>query len=467
MSDAAPAELLAGATAKLAAFGAALDFEQLPPHVVDHLKLCILDGLGCILHGAALPWTARVAAMVAADGGAPEATAFGLDARVPAAAAALVNGTAGHAFELDDIHRDSIIHPNSLTLSVALALAERAGGRNGKFFLAAIAAGYEVGTRVGAAAGPGLLLGGFHPQGTTGTFAAAATAARMLALDANATRQALGIAGSLGAGLMAAQEGAMVKRLHSGRAAETGLRAALLAETGFTGIENVVEAGYGGFITAHSDTPAPARLLGGLGRDWEILNTGFKPHATVTSIHACLDALAAIRRENGLEADDMMRIEAHVSTPTYVHCAWPYAARSVTAAQMNIFYGLAVMALDGEAFVRQFTQARIADAAVMAVIERIEASVDPEIDALGPAHRHTASVRVTTTDGRRFEKRVEARKGSPENPLGTDEIVAKFLALTAGILTEKTAKAIVARVAALESEGNVCALVELMARAEV
>ncbi len=131
MSDAAPAELLAGATAKLAAFGAALDFEQLPPHVVDHLKLCILDGLGCILHGAALPWTARVAAMVAADGGAPEATAFGLDARVPAAAAALVNGTAGHAFELDDIHRDSIIHPNSLTLAVTLALAERAGGASG------------------------------------------------------------------------------------------------------------------------------------------------------------------------------------------------------------------------------------------------------------------------------------------------------------------------------------------------
>ncbi len=463
MSNTAAADLLPGASRALARFGADLTFDKLPGPVVDHLKLAILDGLGCIRLGATLPWTAHVAAMVAADGGTPEATAFGVAAKVPAAAAAMVNGTAGHAFELDYIHRDSIIHPNSLTLAVTLALAERAGGASGQRLLAAVAAGYEIGARVGSAAGPGLLLGGFHPQGTTGTFAAAAAAANMLVLDADTTLHALGIAGSLGAGLMAAQEGAMVKRLHSGRAAETGLRAALLAETGFSGIENVVEAGYGGFITAHSNSPAPARLLDGLGERWEILASGFKPHATVTSIHAALDALLAIRAEAGIDAADIARIEAFVSTPTYVHCVWPYAAQSVTAAQMNIYYGLAVIALDGEAFVEQFTDARINDPAVLDLIGRIEAHVDADIDALGPSHRHTARVRVTTTDGRIIEKRIEARRGSAENPLGAAEIEAKFRALTKGLVSPHAADEIVRTVAALDETTDVRELIGLLA----
>jgi len=462
MTGAHESPLPPGATGKLAAFAAALGYGDLPAAVTDHLKLCILDGIGCMLHGATLPWTAKVAAMVRAEGGKPQADILDGRGRVPAAAAALVNGTAGHAFELDDIHRDSILHLNSLTLGAGLALAQRQTGISGAAFIAAVAAGYEVGARVGACAGPGLLLGGFHPQGVTGTFAAAATSARLLGLDAGATRHALGIAGSLGAGLMAAQEGAMVKRLHSGRAAEAGLRAALLARDGFTGIEDVVEAGYGGFIAAHSDTPAPDRLLAGLGGDWEILATGFKPHATVTSIHAALDALSEIRRAHGLAAADIARIEAHVSTPTHVHCAWPYRAQSVTAAQMNIHYGLAVMALEGEAFVAQFTPERIAEPQILDMIGRVTAMIDPEIDARGPAHRHMARVVVTTADGRRFEQRVDARKGSPENPLAADEVRAKFRAVTAGILSEAKAAEIEARVAALETETDVADLVGAM-----
>jgi 2-methylcitrate dehydratase PrpD len=456
------ADLLDGATRTLAAFSAELTFERLPQAAVAHLKKSILDGLGCIAHGATLPWTKKIAAMVRAEGGNAQADLFDGTGKVPAAAAALVNGTAGHAFELDDIHRDSIIHPNSLTISVALALAQRNAGASGKAFLTAVAAGYEIGARIGAAAGPGLLLGGFHPQGTTGAFAAAATAAHMLDLNTEATLNTLGTAGSLGAGLMAAQEGAMVKRLHSGRAAETGLRAAMLAQDGFTGIDNIVEAAYGGFITAHSDTPNPSRLVQGLGEDWELLQTGFKPHATVTSIHTCLDALAMIRNENDLQGDDFATIEAAVSTPTYVHCAWPYHAQSITAAQMNIYYGLAVMALDGEAFVRQFSEGRITDPAIFQLIKRITARVDPEIDAMGPAHRHTAMVSVTTTDGRRLEKQVSLRKGSPENPLSDDEVIAKFHALTAARLTPERQQNVIDFVNHLEDQSDVRDLIEIM-----
>src|SRR5262249_18398677 len=139
-----------------------------------------------------------------------------------------------------------------------------------------------------------LFLNGFHPQGTTGAFVAAATAGRLLRLDAAQMQHALGIAGSLGAGLMAAQEGAMVKRLHAGREAQSGLMAALLARRGFTGISDVVEAGYGGFLSSLARTPNLARLMDGLGTDWEAGKVGFKMYPNVTSIHAALDALCAI-----------------------------------------------------------------------------------------------------------------------------------------------------------------------------
>src|SRR5690606_22137943 len=157
-----------------------------------------------------------------------------------------------------------------------------AGGRE---LIAAMVAGYEVGARVGNAATVRLLLKGFHPQGTSGAFTAAATAAHMLGLDADVTLHAFGIVGSQAAGLMAAQEGAMVKRFHSGRAAQSGVYSALLAQRGFTGIEDVLEAAYGGYLVTHSDEPAPQKLTAGLGSVWETRNVGYKPYAAVTSIH--------------------------------------------------------------------------------------------------------------------------------------------------------------------------------------
>ena len=231
--------------------------------------------------------------------------------------AALLNGTAGHAFELDDIHRGAILHPNSLCPPVVLGLAEWRGGLTGAEALTAIAAGYEVGTGIGRAATQALFFRGFHPQGTTGVFVAAAAAARALSLDAEKTLHALGIAGSQAAGLMAAQAGAMVKRMNAGRAAQSGVYGALLAERGFTGITDVLEAPYGGFLRAMSGDPDPTRLTDGLGTVWEIGAVHFKPHASVTSIHAALDGLRDLMESNDLTADDIDSLEVGVSPMTY------------------------------------------------------------------------------------------------------------------------------------------------------
>jgi len=455
--------LLEGATRDLAAFAAGLKYDQIPAGVVERLKTSVLDSIGCCVFGVTLPWTRKVQSMVEEEGSAPVASIFGSGRKSSVSGAVLINATAGHAFELDDIHKESIVHPGSIALPVALALAEKTGRRRGKDIIAALAAGYEIGTRVGNAATMSLFFRGFHPQGTSGVFVAAATAAHMLQLDARQTQHALGIVGSQAGGLMAAQEGAMVKRFHSGRAAQSGVYAALLAQNDFTGIVDVLEASYGGYLSSYSDKPNPRRLTDDLGRVWETGTIGYKPHASVTSIHAALDALAAIMRDKRLEPADIAAVDVGVSHMTHVHCAWPYKAQGVTAAQMNLYYGLAVIAFDGVAFVDQYREDRLNDPRIFDFIARIDARVDPDIDAMGPAFRHAARVAVTTADGRRFEKEILHRRGSPENPLSQADVEHKFRNVVRSCLAPQAIDDIVALSKRLEQIDDVQPLLDILA----
>ena len=418
--------LLENATRDLAQFAATLRYEDIPREAVACIKLSVLDSIGCCLFGATLPWTRKVAALVEGEGAQPVASLIGMGRKSSVSLAVLVNSTAGHAFELDDIHKESIVHPGSLAMPVAMAFAEAAGGAPGRDVITGMIAGYEVGTRVGSAATMSLFLRGFHPQGTSGAFVAAATAGRMLKLDAGQMQHALGIVGSQAGGLMAAQEGAMVKRFHSGRAGQSGVYSAQLAQRGFTGITDVLEAPYGGYLSTYSDKPNPQRLTAGLGTVWETVNVGYKPHASVTSIHTALDALADIMRENKLGADDIAEVDAGLSHMTHVHCAWEYKAQGVTAAQMNLYYGLAVIALDGMAFVDQYREDRLRDPKILDFIKRVRAHVDPEIEGMGAAFRHAARMTVKTRDGRILRREILHRRGSPENPLQPEDVEYKF-----------------------------------------
>ena len=455
--------LLAHATRDLARFSAQLRFEDLPDEVVERMKLSLLDSVGVCLHGVTLPWTRHVQAMAEAEGAAAQASIFGSGKKTSVANAVLVNSTAGHAFELDDIHKESIIHPGSLAFPVALACAEHKRGASGRDLLTAMVAGYEVGARVGNAATVRLLLKGFHPQGTSGAFTAAASAAHILGLDVNATLHAFGIVGSQAGGLMAAQEGAMVKRFHSGRAAQSGVYSALLAQRGFTGIEDVLEASFGGYLVTHSDAPAPQKLTAGLGATWETLNVGYKPYAAVTSIHTALDALAAIMRDNKLRPDDIAAVEASLSQATYVHCAWEYKAQGVTAAQMNLYYGLAMIALDGTAFVDQYREERLRDPRVLDFIARIKARIDPEIEAMGAQFRHGARVRVTTRDGRTLDAELLNRRGSAENPLTPEDIDHKFRQVVRSCLSAEHIDKVVSLARTIDRQSSLDELVGIVA----
>jgi 2-methylcitrate dehydratase PrpD len=454
-----------GATRDLAAFAANLRYEDLPAAVVAHAKHCILDSLGCGLFGATLPWTEKVVDMILAEGAAPRVTIYGRSERTSAASAALVNSTACHAYELDDIHKLSMFHPGSIAVPVALALAEAEGKVDGKKLVTAIVAGYEVSNRIGMAAGMPLFFRGYHPQGAVGVFTGAATAARLLDLSPEQTLHALGIGGTQAAGLMAAQEGSMVKRFHSGRSAQAGVYAGLLARQGFTGITDVVEAGYGGFLSTISGEPNPDYLTAGLGQTWETLNMGFKPYACVTSIHTALDGLRQIMNDNDLNAQQIDRVDVGLSPMTYLHCAWEYNGQGVTSAQMNLYFGLGAIAVDGDAFVAQYKDARLADPAILGFIKKIHTSVDPEIEKMGAPGRHSMRMKVTARSGDVFNTYIEHRRGSPENALSWQDMERKFRLLCAECVGDARASRIVDIVKQVDSLRSVDVLSREMAAA--
>ena len=408
-----------------------------PQRSVRHTKLLALDAIGCCLYGSTLPWTRKLIDMIREEGGSERAAVFGAGFRTSMSQAVLANSTAGHAFESDDMHKASLFHPGSICLPVALACAEAEGHKTGRDVITAMVAGYEVGTRVGMAGTMGLFFRGWHPQGTSGTFVSGATAAHMLRLDADQTQDAIGIAATQASGLMSAQEGAMVKRMHSGRAAQSGVYGALLARRGFTGIKNVVEADFGGFLTTMSATVDADKITKGLGHEWETMIVGFKPFSSVASIHSALDALRQIMQQNKLTPEDVVKVHVGLSTMTHVHCAWEYQAQGVTAAQMNLFFGLAAIATDGDAFVNQYREDRLCDGRILDFIKRIEAVADKGIDDMGPLFRHASRVTVTTRDGKQHSVEMLHRLGSPENPLKPEQVHQKFRTLARHCLSDK------------------------------
>jgi 2-methylcitrate dehydratase PrpD len=455
--------LQVNATADLAAFASTLTFDRIPSAVIARAKLSLLDGIGVCLYGATLPWTRHVQDMVRVQGATPTATIFATRHKGSWSQAALANATAGHAFEMDDIHTESVVHPNSLTTPIAIGYAEAHPEVSGRDLLTAIVAGCEVGTRIGNAATTKLFLNGFHPQGTSGAFVAAATAGRLLNLDAQAMQNALGIGGSMAAGLMAAQEGAMVKRLHAGRAAEGGVYAAELAKRGFTGISDVVEAGYGGFLSSYSRTPNVARLTEDLGTVWETQRIGFKLYPNVTSIHTALDALRHIMTTHGLAADDIRTVEVGCGHMTFVHTAWTYRDAGVTAAQMNMFYGLAAMATGGDVTVADYTPARMQDTALLGFIPRIAIHEDAELEGMGHRFRHACRMKVTTTDRRTIDHEILYRRGSADSDVGEDEVRRKFAGNVRGLLSDADRHRIIELVDDLESARHVHEICDILA----
>jgi 2-methylcitrate dehydratase PrpD len=341
-----------------------------------------------------------------------------------------------HSFELDDLHRVGVIHPGSEAIPAADALVRHARRIDGKQLITAVVAGYEVGCRVGMTGGAAQLRRGFHPSATSGTFAAGAAAAKMLRLNPAKTVHALGIAGTQAAGLMAAQHSSMVKRMHAGRSAQAGVYGALLAARGFTGIEDILEAPYGGFCSTFIDGPDLSHLTDQLGERFETLNAGFKPYPCCGSNHTSIDALRKILREHPeVDAENVKKVRIRTTRATKLHVGWPYEPKSLTTAQMNLSYCVAVLLHDREFFVDQVTSKSIRRPDVVATTKKIEVLEDPQFDLLGDEGRHGVDLEVQLGNGKSYREKVLHAKGSDKSPMTRDEVLRKFRLLASPVLS--------------------------------
>jgi 2-methylcitrate dehydratase PrpD len=344
-----------------------------------------------------------------------------------------MNGTSVQGFELDDVHRHGVLHVGAVTLPALIAVAENHTRLSGREFLAAAVAGYEIGPRVGICMGQEHIGQGWHSGATLGVFSAAAGAARGLKLDPERTVHALGIGGTQAAGLMAAQFGSMVKRMHAGRSSQSGLYGALLAQKGFTGIIDVFEAPYGGFCTTFSrstDRFDMAELSAGLGERFETMRIALKFYSCVGSNHTSLDAIRAIQARRPFTLDELSKIVIHGSQVTVDHVGWPYRPEGLTSAQLNLPFCVATLLLCGDVFVDEFKPEAVHDEARIALSRKVEVVHDPAITALGSRFRHKVRVEIHFKDGSREEKTREAPRGSEQSFAGADEIVGKFRKLT-------------------------------------
>jgi len=449
-------------TEALAEFASGLGFSSIPQATVEHAKLVILDTLGCALFGVSLPWAEILFDAVVKEGGNPQASLWGTSQKVSAPQAALVNATAVHSFEFDDVHMGGMIHVGALCLGAALSLGER-DDVDGRQLLAAFVAGCEVGARVGRAVGTAHFRAGFHPQGTVGVFAAAAAAGRVLDLGPATMRDALGLAGSQAAGLMAAQEGSMAKRLHAGLACQNGVRSAELAAAGFSGIPDVFEANFGGFLsTMGGGSTNVAELVHGLGTNWETDAVGFKPFASCAAAQSSIEVARLLRVRMLAGRSSPRRVTVHCSTHAAVHCGWAYKPAGVTAAQMNIAYGVACMLLYGDVSADRFSAAAIEDPITVELASRITVKGDDAIDALGPDHRYGVRVEVLTDDDVTLHGAADDRPGGPTQPLPAAAIIDKFLGLAEPRVGDATARRIRSQVERLEDLDNVRDLVALL-----
>jgi len=460
-----PATDPTGPTGRLATWLSELALEDVPQRVHERAKHLILDGIGCAIVGAQLPWSRQAVEIVTRLEGEGGHSLIGWNRKTSAPAAALLNGTFIQGFELDDYHPRAPLHSASLVLPALLACIEHRSV-SGARALQAVIAGFEVGPRVGLALHGGEMLSrGWHSGAVFGTHASAATAGTLLGLDAAGFEDALGLAATQSAGLMAAQYEAMSKRMHHGFSARNGLYAAHLAAGGYTGIKRVFEREYGGFLSTFGEGHAPdaAQIADGLGERWETECIVVKPYAAMGGLHAPLDALFEIGAKRTLRAGEIERIEIDLSHAVFHH-GWWVLERPLTpiAAQMNIAYAIAVALIDGEAMLRQFAPQRIDQDDVWELIPRIVARHDPSFDAAGPLSRGRTRLRIVFRDGTVLEAERQASRAALQ-PLSNDEVVAKYRHLSKALVEGARRSEIERAVLSLDELPDAGRLIELLA----
>jgi 2-methylcitrate dehydratase PrpD len=398
--------------------------EDLPSAVRVEACRTLLNWAGCAVGGSRHETVDITVRALAPFAGPAQASVLGRRERVDILHAALINGISSHVLDFDDTHLKTVIHPAGPVAPAILALAE-IRPMSGRDFLHALVLGAEVECRIGNAVYPAHYDRGWHITGTTGVFGAAAACGKVLGLSEQQMRWALGLAATQPVGLRE-MFGTMTKSFHPGRAAQNGLTAALLAKENFTSSDSGLEA-KSGWAHVLSTSCDYAQITQGLGDHYEILLNTYKPFACGVVLHPSIDACLQLRAAHQLTPAAIDRVELKVH-PLVLELTGKKTPQTGLEGKFSVYFAAAVAIATGAAGVKQFTDEWVRDPAVVALRDRVVATVDSSI---GEAQ---ARALITMTDGRRLETFVEHAIGSVERPLTDRDLDAKVTDLCDGIL---------------------------------
>jgi 2-methylcitrate dehydratase PrpD len=434
------------ATEVFARYAAEFYRQPLPAEVIHHAKRAVIDWYASLFPGLdAAP--VRMLEQALGDD-LDRGGAFLAQGRPATAhAAALINGTAAHAAEVDDSFREAMYHPGAATIAAAMAGGQDIGA-SGLQFLRGVVLGYEVSTRIGVVMGRSHYKF-WHSTGTVGSFGAAAAAGGLMELDEVAFAHALATAATFTAGLQQAfRMDSMSKPLHAGRAAEAGLLAAQLARRGLTGSLDVLD-GDAGLGQAMSNGPDWSQVGATLGQDFHITRLTFKNHIGCGHTFPSIDGALALQSKHRIATEDIVRIRVGTYRPALDIACYERPA-SANEARFSLKYMVASALVHGSVRMAAFEPARLEDPATRALMERMEVAVDPALDAAFPGQR-AARIEIDTADGRRLSHLQPNRKGDPEEPLSDADLESKFLELSTPVIGAARARRLLERLWRLES----------------
>lgn len=457
-------------TAEAASFAVGVNFADLPGNVLVIARRCVLDGVAVTLAGSEHEALTVLRRHLERAGGHPHARLFGdTTTRVPVHSAALWHGVAGHVLDWDDTQLaggpgrvfGQLTHPTIPPLAAGLAAADFIGEVDGRAFLTAFAAGFEVECKIAEAIDPVHYTQGFHTSGTIGTLGAATCAGRLLGLDVGAMARALGIAASMASGIRA-NFGTMTKSLHVGRAAENGITAALLAADGFTANDRALDGRWGYLSVAGSGGDAEL-MLGRFGKPHSMVDPGVsvKPYPCGVLTHPSMDAMLSLVNEGAIAARDITAIRLHAADNVLAPIRYLRATNELEAKFCFPFL-LSAIAIAHRAGKAEFRPEFINRADVQELQGRVELVRDPEIEAMG-VDRIRSKVVVETRDGHCRERWAEeSYRGGPEKPLSDDDLRAKLADAAAGLLKESLVEQVATFVLALDRQPDIAPLLDLV-----
>ena len=444
---------------RLARFVAETRFDALPATVVTAARSVLLDTLGAVLAGSALPENARLAQLAAARAPQGTATLLGHRARADAFWAALTNATAGVALEVDEGNRLGGGHPAIHVIPGALAVAEE-GGLDGRRLLEAIVAGYEVSSRLGTATTP---RANVHSHGTWGTIGTAVAVAKLAQAPAAAIREVINLAASMSPAnsWTPALDGATIRNLYPGRSGWQGILAVDLQRCGFTGLPDGPADVYGTILADRFEPALAVEKLDAVGKGerYRIEQNYVKLHACCRFNHFALDAVMALRRAQPFEAEDVMRIR--VTTIPFGERMGAPEPSNTLAAKFSIPYAVAAAIALGRTDLAAFAPPALGDGRIRELARKIEIRAEPKMSPRRTDYP-TAHVKIALRDGRMLEGTTTVPRGDAENPVPPEELVAKFLTLAVPVLGDERARQVVAMVHRVETLADVRALTTLL-----